>query len=112
MLISDWSSVVCSSELIQDSLGILRLGSAVNVSLCYSTLEKYDRALRFLQKSISLCGAECNAQDLTHIKYASGYIFYRRSEERRVVKECVNKCRARWAPCHKKNKSMKKKNIT
>lgn len=66
-----------SGYQIQDSLGILRLGSAVNVSLCYSNLEKYDRALRFLQKSISLCGDECNAQDLTHIKYASGYIFYR-----------------------------------
>src|SRR3546814_19328095 len=26
----------------------------------------------------------------------------RRSEERRVGKECVSTCRSRWAPCHKK----------
>src|SRR3546814_13151423 len=25
-----------------------------------------------------------------------------RSEERRVGKECVSTCRARWSPCHKK----------
>src|SRR3546814_15617453 len=27
-----------------------------------------------------------------------------RSEERRVGKECVSPCRARWAPCHNKKK--------
>src|SRR3546814_10891022 len=27
-----------------------------------------------------------------------------RSEERRVGKECVSKCRSRWAPYHKKKK--------
>src|SRR3546814_19909519 len=27
-------------------------------------------------------------------------IFEKRSEERRVGKECVSKCRSRWSPCH------------
>src|SRR3546814_20877141 len=27
-----------------------------------------------------------------------------RSEERRVGKECVSKCRSRWSPCHYKKK--------
>src|SRR3546814_13069865 len=33
----------------------------------------------------------------------------RRSEERRVGKECVSTCRSRWAPSHKKKKHSKKK---
>src|SRR3546814_3706316 len=31
----------------------------------------------------------------------------RRSEERRVGKECVSTCRSRWAPYHLKNKTSK-----
>src|SRR3546814_16240166 len=30
----------------------------------------------------------------------------KRSEERRVGKECVSKCRSRWSPCHKKKKTI------
>src|SRR3546814_13855034 len=37
----------------------------------------------------------------------------RRSEERRVGKECVSTCRSRWAPCHyKKNKHQSQYVIT
>src|SRR3546814_4068613 len=32
--------------------------------------------------------------------YASRFGVQVRSEERRVGKECVSTCRARWAPCH------------
>src|SRR3546814_12944925 len=31
-----------------------------------------------------------------------------RSEERRVGKECVSKCRSRWSPYHKKKKKEEK----
>src|SRR3546814_11739379 len=31
-----------------------------------------------------------------------------RSEERRVGKECVSKCRSRWSPYHEKKKEIKK----
>ena len=30
----------------------------------------------------------------------SGYSLYRRSEERRVGKECLRLCRSRWSPYH------------
>src|SRR3546814_17386788 len=30
----------------------------------------------------------------------TGYRFHRRSEERRVGKECVSTCRSRWSPYH------------
>src|SRR3546814_18932249 len=35
-----------------------------------------------------------------------------RSEERRVGKECVSKCRSRWYPYHYKKTHQKKKNQT
>src|SRR3546814_20731091 len=35
--------------------------------------------------------------------------FRRRSEERRVGKECVSTCRSRWSPYHKKKKTTNKK---
>src|SRR3546814_18954713 len=35
------------------------------------------------------------AQDATHI-----FTLVRRSEERRVGKECVSTCRSRWSPYH------------
>src|SRR3546814_15019561 len=33
---------------------------------------------------------------------------YRRSEERRVGKECVSTCRSRWSPYHSKKKTINK----
>src|SRR3546814_17243632 len=36
----------------------------------------------------------------------------RRSEERRVGKECVSKCRYRWWPYHSKKKKIQKKSST
>src|SRR3546814_17817602 len=35
---------------------------------------------------------------------SSGLLLRGRSEERRVGKECVSKCRSRWSPHHEKNK--------
>src|SRR3546814_4986611 len=35
---------------------------------------------------------------------ALGWLTPRRSEERRVGKECVSTCRSRWSPDHYKNK--------
>src|SRR3546814_15035141 len=39
---------------------------------------------------------------------AAELIGFRRSEERRVGKECVSTCRSRWSPYHKKKKKKKK----
>src|SRR3546814_5484935 len=36
----------------------------------------------------------------SHIKQYAGAILERRSEERRVGKECVSTCRSRWSPYH------------
>src|SRR3546814_2336811 len=82
MRISDWSSDVCSSDLLQaenrapagDFPGGLSIGEVPRDDL---HLEAQIRAIiaRYLSP-----GA--------------------RSEERRVGKECVSTCRSRWSPYH------------
>src|SRR3546814_4878749 len=80
MRISDWSSDVCSSDLggviggWDNLLGVIPGGSSVPVlpkSICDNVLMDFD-SLREV----------------------------RRSEERRVGKECVSTCRSRWSPYH------------
>src|SRR3546814_3045278 len=70
MRISDWSSDVCSSDLLADDR---RPGPAV-VGLCHQGRRR-DR--------------DREVQDAEA-----------RSEERRVGKECVSTCRSRWSPYH------------
>src|SRR3546814_8428654 len=70
MRISDWSSDVCSSDL-----------------------------LRRLLLGLFLLGAVPGRGDRRHLA-APGHRHLRRSEERRVGKECVSTCRSRWSPYH------------
>src|SRR3546814_10873510 len=85
MRISDWSSDVCSSDLVrrrshrhrhaaaaQLAQGILTLGCLGNASPSLNTLDLKD-------------------------SFGDGEF---RSEERRVGKECVSTCRSRWSPYH------------
>src|SRR3546814_9560674 len=72
MRISDWSSDVCSSDLLQ------RGGEAV----LHIALEEVGEERRHQAPAI------LGDQALL------------RSEERRVGKECVSTCRSRWSPYH------------
>src|SRR3546814_1778301 len=83
MRISDWSSDVCSSDLFgQYSARILAsqkrsslaAGDAVDKHVDFSIQPDSDGLLQYLRS--------------------------RRSEERRVGKECVSTCRSRWSPYH------------
>src|SRR3546814_14487178 len=101
MRISDWSSDVCSSDLVFsvnppiDSLRErrvmtlkTRLGNLGNI------LDEDEAQLRLLQlESPVLSNAEFEAM-VSHMGETA------RSEERRVGKEWVSTCRARWAPYH------------
>src|SRR3546814_1627472 len=78
MRISDWSSDVCSSDLLRERSQLAVLG------------ERDADAARQLPHDLGLRRATAkvgaNACD--------------RSEERRVGKECVSTCRSRWSPYH------------
>src|SRR3546814_5527023 len=74
MRISDWSSDVCSSDL----LNLQPPGKGV----------KHTRQLRYPNHMV--------ARQISNMGHADD----RRSEERRVGKECVSTCRSRWSPYH------------
>src|SRR3546814_8731314 len=83
MRISDWSSDVCSSDLVEQLVVALEgRGVAVAVPV----------------------GLEGDLHDLAVVGPAGGDALGAagRSEERRVGKECVSTCRSRWSPYHYK----------
>src|SRR3546814_4455566 len=85
MRISDWSSDVCSSDL---------LGFAIFYNAEQLHLRIHRQFTDFVQKNCAPIGVNEPA-DLT-LECASEC----RSEERRVGKECVSTCRSRWSPYH------------
>src|SRR3546814_3576023 len=79
MRISDWSSDVCSSDL--ERFPYIAEGFANNI-----VHTGFDGPSHLL---------------LEHVpQQALGTSVRRRSEERRVGKECVSTCRSRWSPYH------------
>src|SRR3546814_4156059 len=92
MRISDWSSDVCSSDLLGVDL-------AENPA-CLAALNPLDVVLVFEQRAervVDRLGIERHAVEL---RQRMRPIDRLRSEERRVGKECVSTCRSRWSPYH------------
>src|SRR3546814_20831492 len=77
MRISDWSSDVCSSDLITE------------------------HAEAPGQQQLLLREMKHRIKNL--LTLSSGLVSLSRSAERRVGKECVSTCRSRWSPYHSKN---------
>src|SRR3546814_20044866 len=91
MRISDWSSDVCSSDLPRR-----RFLSAQPPARAFGQDERRqwfgfaDRAADHRDAGGRRFGVHPDQRDFD----------YRRSEERRVGKECVSTCRSRWSPYH------------
>src|SRR3546814_4677965 len=81
--ISDWSSDVCSSDLV-------RLRSLRRVWHCRHATQARERDG---ERHSALPVRQSAPPDLHQGQAA-------RSEERRVGKECVSTCRSRWSPYH------------
>src|SRR3546814_11274224 len=109
MRISDWSSDVCSSDLLSPELaGIVdeisfKSGEDIKAGAVLVKLRAADdvarldalRASAELAQSIySRDKAQLEAHAISQAALDS------RSEERRVGKECVSTCRSRWSPYH------------
>src|SRR3546814_15795473 len=115
MRISDWSSYVCSSDLLDVVGGTAGHGEGVGEGALLMRhvppvllLEVHgrvrlpatgDQHRRLAQVAGALRRGDDDADR------AVGY--QARSEERRVGKECVSTCRFRWSPYHEKNKKKK-----
>src|SRR3546814_3752197 len=88
MRISDWSSDVCSSDLEGRRL---RQPGDLDHLPSQLRLDALDRA----------GGRRCTGHhDPGATGTRDGSVPRRRSEERRVGKECVSTCRSRWSPYH------------
>src|SRR3546814_19622586 len=102
MRISDWSSDVCSSDLVlpgDDVRPARRVPCDVSLGL--------PRAAQGGGRDAALDGADraVDRRDRAdrvqlHVPRAAAL----RSEERRVGQECVSTCRSRWSPYHSKKK--------
>src|SRR3546814_15392956 len=97
MRISDWSSDVCSSDLVPVAFASFPMlnGSTdimvdplVTSDFIEGVMSKSRGDIMIDQAAASAVPTVCNS----------------RSEERRVGKECVSKCRSRWSPVHEKKK--------
>src|SRR3546814_15905264 len=93
MRISDWSSDVCSSDLL------CYYGHLLGLKDDLTAAENLVYATALANKPIS----HAAVLEALHQSGLQG----RRSEERRVGKECVGTCRSRWSPYHSKKKDSK-----
>src|SRR3546814_13148938 len=97
MRISDWSSDVCSSDLLGSLVAGAKFRGEFEERL-KAVLQEVQAAageiVLFIDEMHTLVGAgkADGAMD------ASNMLKPARSEERRVGKACVSPCRARWSP--------------
>src|SRR3546814_18831187 len=99
MRISDWSSDVCSSDLVD---GGRRVGLGGGVGDVVGADDEGhvgigEAAVDVLQLENIVIGHVGLGQQNVHVPR-------HRSEERRVGKECVRTCRSRWSQYHYKTK--------
>src|SRR3546814_16695325 len=100
MRISDWSSDVCSSDLLVVGCR-LDLVDGMSVLVYPTDRPAYSRLCRLLSLGKKRGGkAKCHLEWTDLIAYGDGLlaVLLPRSEERRVGKECVSTCRSRWSP--------------
>src|SRR3546814_8089935 len=110
MRISDWSSEVCSSDL--GGWGaVLRFGEKekeISGGEAQTTNNRME--MMAAVQALETLKRPCRVTLHTDSKYVmdgiTKWVFgwqkngWKRSEERRVGKECVSTCRSRWSPYH------------
>src|SRR3546814_9567986 len=88
MRISDWSSDVCSSDLLTAYTGLMRIGQPkAGETVCVAAASGAVG---------SIVGQIAQRLGCRTVGIAGGKA--KRSDERRVGKECVSTCRSRWSP--------------
>src|SRR3546814_11933366 len=120
MRISDWSSDVCSSDLVDRDCGSARRCELPEVSgpvprrqcfervWCHQLRARHPRGPGDGKHQSS---AQLHSVTERQILAGGGASRYHqpgnRSEERRVGKDCVSTCRSRWLPYHSKQNKKK-----
>src|SRR3546814_15672846 len=94
MRISDWSSDVCSSDLVAEPRLEARNGRRRPQELC----SDLGRIKRILVRAPCRIPGKSVGVSLFHADAECELSGYDRSEDRRVGKECVSTFRSRWSP--------------
>src|SRR3546814_18769050 len=100
MRISDWSSDVCSSDLLRDN------APAYGGGAHYREATVVSEGGIVTAPGSSPVGFACECLRVLHpdkdetIAEVRAVFADERSEERRVGNECVSTCRSRWSPYH------------
>src|SRR3546814_17163367 len=107
MRISDWSSDVCSSDLLGNTTVELSIGKAPLIAIddfLVKVPDSWREEQLFDQQLVAV--PEIGILILGHgtVPYLLKPVSRPRSEERRVGKECARTCRSRWSPYHSKKK--------
>src|SRR3546814_15636247 len=101
MRISDWSSDVCSSDLVLQSMPeVYAVGAQALSVILYALHHVRIRPtnLRHYERS---AGHRNDLRSVSERRVVESKTrCATRSEERRVGKECVSTCRSRWSPYH------------
>src|SRR3546814_2881157 len=90
MRISDWSSDVCSSDLL---VALATIAASV-------LARRWDRRKPYMLIGLAAGTALAAGLNAWVFEAAGRPISVLRSEERRVGKEWVSTCRSRWSPYH------------
>src|SRR3546814_14507236 len=113
MRISDWSSDVCSSDLLRDAQHVADhrvRGTAAALAEDLFAAREFDDVIDRQKKRLVLLF--CNQCEFLVDRRANrrrtaarptqryALLDQVRLEERRVGKECVSPCRSRWSPYH------------
>src|SRR3546814_18610642 len=101
MRISDWSSDVCSSDLLITFAFGMGGPIATYAGLLHMTVHSLIKSAIFF--AVGHATQQAGTQLMAEIRglmKVSPTVGWGRSEERRVGKECVSTCRSRWAPYH------------
>src|SRR3546814_20699140 len=114
MRISDWSSDVCSSDLLQEVITGVRKDVEAGLPLS-DAMERHPNTFNPLYVAMTRAGETGGMLDSALIRVAdpleAADSLRRqvkaalRSDERRVGNECVSTGRSRWARSHKKKKA-------
>src|SRR3546814_10225805 len=98
MRISDWSSDVCSSDLV--SFFLLGSSEEENAAACAAARRLFPR-LKIAGRHHGYFPAAQNADVCKAVVDSDAEVLWvARSEERRVGKACVSTWRSRWSPSH------------
>src|SRR3546814_15863969 len=103
MRISDWSSDVCSSDLLGTVPRVLIVVAGIGHPVCIT----WPRTLVFRVIAKQRGGIGLAVRNVVHDVVPAPRVggierpgMHIRSDERRVGKECVSTCRSRWSPYH------------